>query len=484
MELALVIDSSLSEPLHHQVYSQLRRAILCGRLRSGQRLPASRSLAKSLGLSRTTVTQGYDQLISEGYLQTRPGAGTYVCDWLPEILLATEAVDRQTQSAADIALSSYGQRVHQLPLQHFQNSFEISFRYGHPALDLFPLELWRKLLSKHCRATNKWLNYTDESLGYQPLREAIADYLKRARAVRCTADQVLITNGSQQALSLITQLLVNLHDSVAIEEPGYRGARHIFRASGAKLLPIGVDSAGLKVDQLVNQYEIPRLVYVTPSHQFPTGALLSLPRRLALLQWAHKTGALIVEDDYDSEYRYGGRPIPSLQGLDTHTSVLYVGTFSKVMFPSIRLGYLVLPESLAPVFGKAKWLADRQPPTLSQYALAEFIAAGHLERHIRKMRLCYEQRRNVLVQSLYKHFGETVEILGDSAGLHIMAKLPLKMSDDTAVAKAAAVGVEICSAQVQYETPRDTGAFVFGYTAINETQIKAGIHRIATAFQR
>lgn len=483
MELALVIDSSLSEPLHQQVYRQLRQAILSGRLPSGQRLPASRSLAKSLGLSRTTVTQGYDQLISEGYLQTRPGSGTYVCDQLPEILLETESVERSSKSVVDISLSAYGQRVDRSPQRHFENSFEISFRYGHPALDLFPVELWRKLLSKHCRATTQWLNYTDESLGYQPLREAIADYLKRARAVCCTPDQVLITNGSQQALSLITQLLVNSDDSVAIEEPGYRGARHIFMASGAKLLPIRVDREGLMVEELIDHSEIPRLVYVTPSHQFPTGALLSLPRRLALLQWANKTGALIVEDDYDSEYRYGGRPIPSLQGLDSQASVLYVGTFSKVMFPSIRLGYLVLPASLVAVFGKAKWLADRQPPTLSQYALAEFIAAGHLERHIRKMRLCYEQRRNVLVNALYEHFGESVEIFGDSAGLHIMAKLPLGMSDEDAIAKAAHVGVELCSARVQYEIPRNTGEFVFGYTAINEDQIQAGIHRIAKAFQ-
>lgn len=483
MELTLVIDPALSAPLHQQVYSQLRWAILSGRLRSGQRIPASRALAMSLGLSRTTVTQGYDQLISEGYLQTRPGSGTYVCDQLPEILLETDGVDPQSQTVVDIPLSGYGRRVTQSPLRHFQNSCEISFRYGHPALDLFPVELWRKLLSKHCRATTQWLNYTDESLGHQPLREAIADYLKRVRAVRCNPAQVLITNGSQQALSLITQLLVNPDDSVAIEEPGYRGARHIFQASGAKLLPIQLDQEGLIVDQLLDHGTIPRLVYVTPSHQFPTGALLSLPRRLALLQWAWKTGSLIVEDDYDSEYRYGGRPMPSLQGLDTHSSVLYVGTFSKVMFPSIRLGYLVLPESLVEVFSKAKWLADRQPPTLSQYALAEFIAAGHLERHIRKMRLCYERRRHALVQSLYRYFGEEVEILGDSAGLHVMAKLPLGISDGDAIARAASVGVEICSAQIQYEVPRNTGEFVFGYTAIDEAQIEEGIHRITRALR-
>lgn len=482
MELALVIDSSLLQPLHQQVYGQLRWAILSGRLRPGQRLPASRSLARSLGLSRTTVTQGYDQLISEGYLQTRPGAGTYVCLQLPENLLTAESIDHSLHTPVEIPLSDYGNRVQQLPPRGVTTDFEISFRYGQPALDLFPVELWRKLVSKYCRETNHWLSYATSATGYEPLRSAVSDYLQQSRAVRCTPEQVIITNGSQQALSLITQLLVNPNDTVAIEDPGYLGARHIFQASGAKLLPIPLDRDGLMVEELMHHPTPPRLVYVTPSHQFPTGALLSLSRRLALLQWAWKARALIVEDDYDSEYRYGGRPIPSLQGLDTHGSVLYVGTFSKVMFPSIRLGYLVLPASLVEVFSKAKWLADRQPPILTQAVLTEFIAAGYLERHLRKMRLCYERRRAVLVQALYEHFGETVEILGDSAGLHVMAKLPLSFSDDEAMARAAAVGVEICSAQIQYETFRNTGEFVFGYTAINEAQIRDGIHRIAKAF--
>ena len=476
-----MINAALPEPLYQQVYNQLRAAILAGRLAPGQRLPASRALAKSLALSRTTVTQSYDQLLSEGYLQTRPGAGTYVCAQLPEeLLLKTSATVQPHQTVVDIPLSAYGQLVNQSPLRSFRESFEISFFYGYPALDLFPIGLWKKLLAKHCQATTQWLNYAEESCGYRPLRESLASYLQRSRAVRCIPEQVIITNGSQQALSLITQLLINPNDRVAIEEPSYRGARHIFKASGANLLPIGVDCNGLLVDRLD---ETPRLVYVTPSHQFPTGVLLSLPRRLALLQWACRTGALIVEDDYDSEYRYGGRPIPSLQGLDSHAAVLYVGTFSKTMFPSIRLGYLVVPESLVEVFAKAKWLADRQPPTLTQYALTEFIVAGYLERHIRKMRLCYERRRHSLVQALHTHFGDDVEILGDSAGLHVMAKLSLGISDQDAIARAANVGVEICTARTQYQVPRNTGEFIFGYAALNEEQIEKGIHRLASVLR-
>ncbi|MEM6251831.1 MAG: PLP-dependent aminotransferase family protein [Cyanobacteria bacterium P01_D01_bin.156] len=483
MELALVIDTALPQPLHQQVYSQLRQAILSGRLQPGQRIPASRALAKSLGLSRTTVTQGYDQLIDEGYLQTRPGAGTYVCE-LPERLLEIQTVEQTSLVSREITLSAYGQRVHDASPRPVQQTFDISFRYGQPALDLFPTELWGKLLSKHCRSVSGWLGYAKDAYGYPPLRQAVAQYLCRARAVQCTPEQVMITNGSQQALSLITRLLVNPDDSIAMEEPGYRGAAQIFKMSGAKLLSIPVDRDGLLMDKLIHHDVIPRLVYVTPSHQFPTGALLSLPRRLMLLQWAWQNNALIIEDDYDSEYRYGGRPVPSLQGLDSHASVLYVGTFSKVMFPSIRLGYLVLPQSLVEVFGKAKWLADRQPPILTQYALAEFISAGHLERHLRKMRLCYEKRRQVLVQALYKHFGASVDIFGDSAGLHIMAKLPLALSDAEAVTRAASVGVEICSAQFQYEVPCNRGEYVFGYTNVSEEHIERGVALIAKVFQQ
>lgn len=284
MELALVIDASLSQPLHQQVYGQLRWAILSGRVQSGQRIPASRALAKSLGLSRTTVTQGYEQLISEGYLQTRPGAGTYVCDRIPESFLTAQKIDHPHHVTHEISLSNYGNLVQQSPKRANTKEFGISFRYGQPALNLFPVKLWQKLLSKHCQKTTHWLEYATSSTGHQPLRQAVSDYLNHSRAVQCTPHQVIITNGSQQALSLITQLLINPGDRVAMEEPGYRGARHIFKSNGADLLPIPVDRDGLRVDQLMNQPITPRLVYVTPSHQFPTGALLSLPRRLALLQ--------------------------------------------------------------------------------------------------------------------------------------------------------------------------------------------------------
>lgn len=481
MDLALALHGEA--PLHRQIYDQLRQGILAGRLGPGQRLPASRTLAKSLGLSRTTVIQAYDQLIAEGYLHTRPGAGTYVGDQLPEALLTAAAPEVSAAAPREITLSAYGQRVAQAVSFQRAKPPRISFRYGHPALDLFPMERWRRLLSARCRrAAPASLGYA-EPLGYGPLREAIAAYLQQSRAVRCSPEQIMITGGSQQALALIVQLLVNPGDGIAMEEPGYRGAYRIFAAGGARVLPIGVDSQGLRVEQLQGLDPPPRLAYVTPSHQFPTGALLSLPRRLALLQWAHRTGGLIIEDDYDSEFRYGGRPMPALQGLDGQGSVLYVGTFSKVMFPGLRLGYLVLPPSLVKVFAEARWLIDRQPPSLPQEALTDFIIGGHFERHLRRMRTCYDERRGALLEALETYLGP-VEVLGDSAGLHAMVRLELGMEDEGAIALAAQAGIELCSARIQYAHPCRWGEFVFGYSSLSPKILRQGIKELALALKQ
>ncbi|MEO1403765.1 MAG: PLP-dependent aminotransferase family protein [Cyanobacteria bacterium J06635_1] len=482
MDLPLLLDSNLTTPLYQQLYEQLRQAILQGRLRSQQRLPSTRSLAESLGVSRLTVTQGYDWLISEGYLETRPGAGTYVCQELPDLLLKASAMTSVEIARDTLPLSAYGTRVQNAPLHPPEIACDISFRYGRPALDLFPTEVWRKLLSRHCRAEGPaWMDYAPSAVGYGPLRAEIAAYLGQSRAVQCQPEQVLITHGTQQALALIVRLLVNPADCIVMEDPGYVRARSIFQASGAEVMAVPCDRDGLIVDKLKTYAPNPRLVYVTPSHQFPTGALLSLPRRLALLQWAHETGALIIEDDYDSEYRYSGRPMPALQGLDNQQSVLYIGTFSKVMFPSLRIGYLVLPPSLTAIFSKAKEFGDRQPPSLTQYALTDFIHEGHLERHIRRMRTLYARRRQALVESLYHHFGNTVEILGDSAGLHIMARLPLPLDDNDVIERAQTVGVAMFSARQQYWKPTRQGEFVFGYAELDEATLAEAIRRVAKA---
>ncbi|HYW20811.1 MAG TPA: PLP-dependent aminotransferase family protein [Nodularia sp. (in: cyanobacteria)] len=486
MDLAIALNSNSSLPLHQQLYQELRQAILNGRLSPGVRIPSTRSLAKFLGISRTTVTQSYEQLLSEGYLTTILGSGTFVCAQLPDDLLHSTPIESsQTIRRSPVKLNRYGQVLSQtedFPRIAAPNT-EINFRYGQPAIDQFPLKLWRRLISRYFYTNLSWLDYSIEPLGYKPLREAISSYLSRSRAVKCDTDQILIVNGTQQALDLIMRLLIEPGDMIALEDPGYMSARLIFQTQGAELLPIPVDDSGLIVKELVNYTSKPiRLVYVTPSHQFPTGAILSLPRRLELLAWAQQTGGLIIEDDYDSEYRYGDRPIPALQGLDRSDSVLYIGTFSKVLFPGLRIGYLVLPKNLVAIFARAKWLSDRHLPILEQQALADLITEGHLERHIRKMRSLYERRCQVLVKALNVHLGEKVTILGEKAGIHLMVKIDSDLSDEEIIHRAAQMGVGIMSANSQYLKPDHTGEFIFGYGELTEQQLAEGIRRFAQIF--
>ncbi|MBE9077872.1 PLP-dependent aminotransferase family protein [Romeria aff. gracilis LEGE 07310] len=480
MEFAIALTPHSSTSLHRQLYDALRQAILTGRLAPQQRLPSTRALAKALSIARSTVTQSYEQLLSEGYLQTVVGSGTYVCDQLPDDLLRSQSVPTASKPApTSIQLSSYGASL--ADLAHpatAEPAAEISFRYGRPALDQFPLEQWRKLLSLHCRH-HDWLDYAADPMGYGPLRSAIAHYLSQARAVHCNPEQILITNGTQQAIYLTARLLLEPGERVAFEDPGYLSARRIFESQGARLLPITVDGAGFQVSHLEEVSEAVRLVYVTPSHQFPTGAVLSLARRLALLAWAERTGSLIVEDDYDSEYRYEGRPIPALQGLGLGQSVLYMGTFSKVLFPALRIGYIVLPLALVEVFSRAKWLADRQTPALEQAVLADFIAEGHLERHIRRMRSRYDQRRQTLVAALKEVFCDRVTILGENAGLHLMVRFQTELQDAELIARAAQAGVGLISAQSHYLAGGEGHEFIFSYSELSEEKIQTGIERIA-----
>jgi GntR family transcriptional regulator / MocR family aminotransferase len=471
-------------PLHQKLYEELRRAILGGRLLPCQKLPSTRSLAQSLRISRSTVTQSYEQLLSEGYLETRIGSGTFVGAQLPDDLLRSPTLEPPEKlNHPAVRLSKYAiQLAEAEPPLRPETQAPISFRYGRPALDLFPLELWRKLLSRHCCAQSDWLDYSTDLLGYAPLRKAIAHYISRVRAVNCEPDQVLITNGTQQALALVTRLLIDPGDTIAMEDPGYISARRVFISQGAKILPITVDTSGLVVQELLNNAnatEAIRLVYVTPSHQFPTGVTLSLPRRLQLLAWAEQTGTMLIEDDYDSEYRYGDRPIPALQGLDRRNSVFYVGTFSKVLFPSLRIGYLVLPQNLVPLFSHSKWLSDRHLPVLEQQVLTDFIEEGHLERHIRKMRSHYDQCRQILVQALKMYFGERVTILGDKAGIHLMVKLHTDWSDEEIIQRAAQVGVGLFPAQPHYLKGNGKGAIILGYGELKTQQIQTGIRKLA-----
>jgi len=487
MDFPVTLDSQLTASLHRQLYDEIRRCILSGRLAPGQRVPSSRSLAESLGISRATVTMSYECLLSEGYLQAATGAGTYVCRQLPDELLRAKnpaTKDKTTnrsvvKTAHYKRLSKYGAHLRDKEWLGFGGPEpEIQFSFGRPAMDEFPMREWQRLYNlRFKKALFNELDCPSKSQGYAPLRKAIASYLARARAVQCDPDQIIIVNGSQQAIDLVSRVILDRGDNVGIEEPGYIGARKAFEVQGAQLIPLPVDNSGLTVDKL-NSIPNLKLVYVTPSHQFPTGVVLSLPRRLELLNWAEKTSTFIVEDDYDSEYRYKGRPIPALAGLEHHESVLYIGTFSKVLFPALRLGYLVVPVSLIEVFARAKWLADRHSPLIEQQVLTDFINEGHLDRHIRRMRSFYEQKRKLVVAALQKSFDGRIEILGDNAGINVLIRLQTDVSDEDLVALARTRGVGIVSTRAFYSGAGQTGEFLLNYGGISDAAIEAGILRL------
>jgi GntR family transcriptional regulator/MocR family aminotransferase len=487
MDFTIALDNQSTLPLHRQLYEELRRLILSGKLLPGKRLPSTRGMAKSLGISRATVTQSYEQLLSEGYLQTVIGSGTFVCSQLPDDLLEVPLTDANTTISTQplVQLSSYGYnllKTDYLTLNHPElfNQNLINFQYGTPALAETPLKQWRQLLSRHCRLINREMfGYAIDPRGYLPLREAISNYLIQSRAVQCEADQVIIISGSQQALELVTRILIEPGDDVAIENPSYLDAQRILLSNGANLLPIPVDESGIIVERFSDYAAAKiKLVYVTPSHQFPTGALMSLSRRLELLAWATQTAAMIIEDDYDSEFRYIGQPIPALQGLD-QGKVIYIGTFSKVLFPALRIGYLVVPKELVSVITYAKRLTDRHSPMLEQQVLTDFINEGYLERHIRRMRKLYDQRRQALMQALNKYFGEQVTILGENAGLHLMVQFYTDFSDQEVVVKAAERGVKLVTAQRYYLTNAGKSEFVIGYSNLSEEEITEGVFRLA-----
>ena len=481
MDLAVSLDRTSTVPLYQQLTEKIRLAILSGRLESDRKLPSSRSLAQSLAISRSTVTLSYEQLESEGYLETRRGSGTYVCHQIPDEWLKSQPIESVTEKIKiNYSLSEYALNLAAINrLSVNEPNCEISFRYGNPAVEYFPIEAWRRLIAHHIQRSGELLNYFADAGGYFPLRQEIADYLGRARAVNCTPEQIIMVNGSQQALNLIARTLLNPGDWVAVEEPGYLGARCCFTSQLAKLQPIKVTSVGLDVETLSKSDRNFKLVCVTPSHQFPTGVTMSISQRIALLQWAQKTNTLIIEDDYDSEYRYGSQPIPALQGMDRANSVIYIGTFSKTMFPALRIGYLVVPPDLIAIFKKAKWLCDRFCPILEQHALTDWIRLGYFEKHLRQMRQLYNLRRQALITAFDRYFGERVTIFGENAGIHLMAKIESTLSDEMIIQQAAAAGIGLISAREYYLQPQNTGEFIFGYGQLEEAEIDRGISKLA-----
>jgi len=386
-------------PLYTQVYTQFREMILSRRLRPGERLPASRNLAITIGVSRVIVSQAYEQLMMEGYLVGRTGSGTFVADTIPDHLLQAGASSRvgaapQTgASPQDGTSCDFSPKSNRLVIE--------PFRSGAPSLDRFPYNAWQQVGSKALKSLKGiHLGYED-TLGYWPLRKAIASYLRLSRAVICEAEQVIVVTGSQQGLSLATAGLLREGDDVWLEDPGYHGAREAFKYAGIRVCPVPVREDGMDLDYAISHYPDAKLAYVTPSHQFPLGYTLSHDRRLQLLEWAAKMNMWIFEDDYDSEFRYEGRPLECLQGLDSNRKVIYSGTFSKVLFPGLRLAYLVAPSpTLLENFKRIKANLDRHSPIMEQVILSGFMEEGYFLRHIRKMRLLYAERQQILIRLL------------------------------------------------------------------------------------
>jgi GntR family transcriptional regulator/MocR family aminotransferase len=481
--------------LYQQLYHTLRNAILTGQLAPGTRLPSTRMLARELGVSRNTVLLAYDQLLAEGYVVGHTGSGTFVAAALPDNLFSTTQGTRRAacvSAAPAPRLSAYGERAAGAipvpapgPVLPFP-AVRYDFRYGVPAIEEFPHEVWRRLLARRARAASLRSLYYGPPEGYVPLREAIADYLRRTRAVVCEPEQIVIVNGSQQALDLAARVLLDPGAGVVIEEPHYQGARQVFLAAGARLYTVPVDAEGLDVTALPDVAAGVRLAYVTPSHQFPSGVIMSLARRLALLTWAARMEAYVLEDDYDSEFRYAGRPVEAMQGLDRRGRVIYVGTFSKVLFPALRLGYLVLPKPLVQPFTAAKWLTDRHTATLEQEVLTDFIREGHFERHLHRSRTRNATRRAALLEALAEHLGAHVEVSGANAGVHLLLWLrdvpPSQVGG--VIEEAARVGVGLYPVTPYYIEPPQRAGLLLGYAPMTEAEIRAGVRGLATVLDR
>ena len=469
-----------NQTLTSWLYAELRSAILQGRLAAETRLPASRDFAIQHGLSRGTVVSVFERLQSEGYISCHVGSGTRV----NRLAAGKAGESRQaTTPPADVrrVASSYKRPKawEDIAIQKGVCPFQMR----DPALDEFPAKLWGSLAARRARTFPSWLKSEADGRGYPPLREAIAHYLAVSRGVRCSADQVFIVSGVQQALDLLARLLLKKDDPIWMEDPGYFGAEIAFSNVGAKIIPVPVDEQGLKVEAGLKACPRARGAYVTPAHQFPLGMTMSLKRRMALLKWASRTGAFIIEDDYDSEYRFEGRPIPTLQSLDRHSNVIVVGTFTKLLFPSLRIGYVVLPSSLVDWFLAFRNRTDFRNLSLDQAVLCDFIEEGHLGRHLRRMRNLYASRLGALIDCGREHLRGLVRISDARAGLYTVGFLENGMGSRQAEKAAAARGIEVIGLD-RYALKRpDPKGVLMGFAGFDETQIQKASIELAAALE-
>ncbi|MBL8892751.1 MAG: PLP-dependent aminotransferase family protein [Planctomycetaceae bacterium] len=503
LDLNLIrLDRRKSTPLTQQLYESLLLAIQSGQLSAGFRLPSTRELALQLSVSRTTVINAFEQLVAEGYLASVVGQGTHVSLRLPEESLmariqrgdqattrdrAKESKPSELQGKTAVtSLSAFGQSLDEIDINNLSFSQDLKpFRAGVPALDEFPIDVWSRIVRNCWRTVNRQdLSYGD-AVGWKPLRHAIASYLRGFRGVRCTDEQVMIVNGTQQAFDIINRLVLAEGDQVLFESPGYSRAKLAFQVAGAPLVYVPVDKHGLDISKAGAASSAAKLVYVTPSHQEPMGVTMPIERRMQLIEWANQNRAWIVEDDYDSEFRYAHRPIPALQGLDTGNRTIYVGSFSKVVFPSLGMGYVVVPQTLLDGFQKALALVGRPPAKIDQIVLTEFMEEGHFARHLRRMRTVHESRRSALVDMLNEHLSHALQIVGADAGLHCTAILNDRWNDKSIAVQAAERGIVLrpLSAFLESDQPSEfRNGLIFGFACSTPSQIRGAIRKLLPIF--
>ena len=463
------------QALTQWLYGELRSAILEGRLAPGARLPSSRDFASQYELSRGTVVSVLERLQAEGYVTCRVGFGTSV-----------NRVEAPRTPRPASTTPAYIRRVstRQPPQPWVDLAFADAirpFRIGVPAINEFPSEVWGRIAASRARSFRSWLKKEADRRGYPPLRDAIAEYLRTSRGVRCSAEQVVIVSGIQQALDLLARFLLKRGDRIWVEDPGYFGARIAFENAGARLVGVPVDDEGLSVSAGIRMSPAAKGAYVTPAHQFPLGVTMSLERRLALLSWAARSGAFVIEDDYDSEYRFEGPPVPALQSLDQHSSVLFTGSFSKTLFPALRLGYVVLPASLTDLFLSFRYRTDFRNSSFDQAVLCDFIVDGHMARHLRRMRSLYAERLATLREGARQHLDGLLEISGVRAGLYTIGYLRNEMTSRQAEKLAAAQGIEVLAVDRCTLRRPDPKALLLGFGGFNEPAIRQGLMRLAKA---
>jgi GntR family transcriptional regulator/MocR family aminotransferase len=471
----IAVDRRAVLPLHRQLYEGFRAAILSGNLGPGHQVPSSRMLAMELGISRFPVTDAYAQLLAEGYFESRTGSGTFVSNSLEMQWNSTRENVFNSASARRLSKRS-------LLIPRYEN---LPWRYGwgafgvhQPAFDEFPFEAWSRLVARYSRRREPQVVHHTNPLGSERFREAICSYLRISRSVQCQPDQIMVVSGSQQALEITARVLLDPGDSVWIEEPAYQLTRAVLLGAGCRLNPIPVDGEGIDVAAGISGCPNARAAFVTPSHQYPLGSTMSASRRLQLLNWADSAGAWIIEDDYDSEYRYEVMPISSLQGLDASARVIYIGTFSKVLFAALRIGYIVIPADLVDRYISIRVAMDIFPPYLYQEVLTDFMQHGHFTRHIRKMRALYKERRTALVTSIHAKFGDRIELHGVNAGMHVAATLPPGLSDIQIATKAAQRQLWLWPLSPCYlnEPPRQ--GFILGYGNTSAEKIPQAVQQL------